>query len=291
MRTLCTLSDNNYILNGLALYDSLVSTNEHFELHYLCLDDIIYNKMLALNLNNIVIWDIKKLLSYDVELLNTKNLLSYKNFCFSLASYFSNFILKYTGNSVYYLDSDLFFYRDLDIIENEIGDKSIGIIKHRHVEKGHFVGAYNVGLVYFKNNDIGIECSERWWRLVIDQNNPYYTRYGTCGDQKYLELFEIFYGQDNVSIIDDNSSHVAPFNFLLYDYSIFDMVNKKIIYLGKEHYITFCHFMQFTPNFNTNTYDATKEPNNQEFIKIPQVRLLYDDYYNKIKESKIKYNI
>jgi hypothetical protein len=55
-----------------------------------------------------------------------------------------------------YIDSDIFFYQDIDIVYQEIGNKSVGIIAHRHNSVGSDRdGAYNVGVVYFKNNEMG----------------------------------------------------------------------------------------------------------------------------------------
>ena len=36
MKNICTLSDINYLLYGITLYESLKSTTENFVLHYLC---------------------------------------------------------------------------------------------------------------------------------------------------------------------------------------------------------------------------------------------------------------
>ena len=47
----CTLSDYNYLLKGLVLYDSLEKHNkEDFRLYYLCLDQKTYDKLKELNL-------------------------------------------------------------------------------------------------------------------------------------------------------------------------------------------------------------------------------------------------
>ena len=290
MRTFCTLSDINYLLKGLTLYESLKRTEKTFNMHYLCLDDFTFDKLKKLNLNNLIVWHISDLLEEDEKLKESKNRLTYSNFCFSLAAYFSNYILKVTKQNVYYLDSDLFFYSNLDVIEKEIGNKSIGIIRHRHVERGHFVGEYNVGLVYFKYDTIGLDCSYRWWGWVINPSNEHYREYGTCGDQKYLELFDFYY-KGRVAVIEEESSHVAPFNFHMVDWSFFNKSNREVMYKGKKHTITFCHFMKFKPHFQFNRYEATNEPHNQKFMNIEPVRFLYDEYFNSSKMTKEKYKL
>lgn len=207
-----------------------------------------------------------------------------------MAAFFSNFLLSNLQTNIYYIDSDLFFYNNIDIIEKEIGDKSIGIIRHRHIERGHYVGEYNVGLVYFKFDEFGLDCSNRWWNWVINPDNEYAKEYGTCGDQKYLELFDVFYN-GKISVIDKLSSHLAPFNFHKVDWTPFQETNRKVIYQNEEQIVTFCHFMKFKPDFTLNSYQPTNEPNNQEFMKIPQVKYLYDEYFSKSKLTKTKYSL
>ena len=121
-----------------------------------------------------------------------------------------------------------------------------------------------------------------------NKSHEYYKEYGTCGDQKYLELFVPKYG-DKLCIIDETVGHGAPFNFQLYDYSSFTSDDKIIIYDNKKQRLSFIHFMKFKPNFNNGTYDATNEPHNQPFMVYPQIKELYDDYYNKSLETNKKY--
>jgi len=289
MRHLCTLSDNNYLLKGLVLYESLIKNAGDFTLHYLCLDDLAYQKLKSLNLENLVIYNLNDYLTTDNELLTTKNELKYDEFCWSLASYFTMKLLN-NLDSVLYCDSDLYFYNDLDTIYDEIGDKSIGLIRHRHTFYGSSVGDFNVGIVYFKNDSIGNESINYWWSLNKTKNHEYYRSHGTCGDQKYLELFLPKYEKE-LCVIDEKLGHGAPFNFHLYDYSNFTDENKEFIYNGKPQKLIFVHFMKFKPNFDKNNYEATNEPNNQEFMKYQQIKSLYDDYFNETIKTYKKYYI
>jgi len=273
------------------MYDSLVNTQGDFVLHYLCLDEDAFNKINDLNLEFIKPYALDSLIKEDVDLQNARSVLSYRDFCFALASYFSKFLLGKNLEGVMYMDSDLFFYNDLDIVYNEIGEKSVGIIRHRHVERGHFVGEYNVGIVYFKNDQDGRFCCTRWWELVSDPSNKYAPVYGTCGDQKYLELFDSFIPKESICVIDEESSHVAPFNFDLYDFTKFSPGDRVVGYKGKIHKITLCHFMKFKPVFESNSYFPTDEPHNQRFMDIPAVKFLYDEYFLSSLDITKKYNL
>ena len=37
MKNICTVSDNNYLIKGLTLYESLKESSKDFILHYLCI--------------------------------------------------------------------------------------------------------------------------------------------------------------------------------------------------------------------------------------------------------------
>jgi hypothetical protein len=51
---------------------------------------------------------------------------------------------------------------------DEIGEKSVGIIRHRHIpENSNTIdGRYNVGIVYFSNDVIGRHCLD-WWHDAV----------------------------------------------------------------------------------------------------------------------------
>lgn len=273
------------------MFDSLERSQSDFRLHYLCLDSQSFDKLKSIGDQRLIPYSLEDILSNDHELASAKNRLQYRDFCFALASYFSKFILSGGADSVLYMDSDLYFYNDLKVVYNEIGEKSVGVIRHRHVERGHFVGEYNVGIVYFKNDEHGNFCCNKWWEWVSDPSNPFSKEYGTCGDQKYLELFDSIIPVESICVIDDESSHLAPFNFHLYDFKDFNAEDRVVWYKGKKHPATFCHFMKFSPDFLNLSYAPTDEPHNQAFMSIEWVRFLYDEYFLSSKNTTLKYNL
>ena len=83
-------------------------------------------------------------------------------------------------------DADVMFYHDIKTMHDAVSQKSVGIILHRHNRVGDYVGGYNVGVIYFKNDDVGYNCL-KWWRdCVMNPTNEWFSEYGNCGDQKYL---------------------------------------------------------------------------------------------------------
>ena len=151
----------------------------------------------------------------------------------------SIFLEKKNAESVMYIDSDIYFYQDPKLVYDEIGDKSVGIIRHRHNTSLSVDGEFNVGIIYFKNDEAGIECL-RWWNdAVLLGTTP---ELSTCGDQKYLEGFVPRFG-DSVCVIDETIAHGAPWNFRLYVYDYIDEGN--VIWGDKVQPLVFNHFSKF----------------------------------------------
>lgn len=289
----CTLSDYNYLLKGLVLYDSLEKyTKEDFILYYLCLDDKTFDILNELNLEKIRPVSLKELEYNSPDLQRIKQQISYKEYCFTLSSYFTWYLLK-TKNieSCLYVDSDIIFYDSLKRVFDTVKDKSIGIITHRHIKDlNHYVGYFNVGIVFFKNNIKGMESLTFWKNLMLDPSNEYSKEYGTCGDQRYLVLlYKMF--EKHVKIIDEDIHYSAPYNFPLYSYEDFKLENKQIGWKGKKDNIVFCHFIKFKIiDFDNNKFQATETiQEEQELFKIPQIKELYNEYFQLNKECLKKY--
>lgn len=286
----CTLSDYNYLLKGLVLYDSLIKyTKEDFVLYYLCLDQKTFDKLNELKLEKIRPINLKDL-EYGSPLQVVKKQVTYQNYCFTLSSYFIWYLLKnYNLKDILYIDSDIVFYDSLKRVFDTVKNSSIGIIRHRHVPYGHWVGAYNVGIVYFRNDERGMECVKFWRDLMLNPNNRYSKEYGTTGDQKYLELLYLQY-KDDIKIIDESIQYAAPYNLDLFNFLNFNINNKKVKWENIDDKLIFCHFIKFTPYFNIDKYKAVETQ--QEWDKLSQinaVKQLYDEYYQLNKEIYSKY--
>jgi hypothetical protein len=288
MKNICTVSDNNYLIKGLTLYESLKESSKDFILHYLCIDDTSFNKLIQFESETLKVCNINKLLNDDSNLLNLKNT-NYQYFCWSLASYFSNFLMKKNNESILYIDSDILLYDDVEVILNAIDNKDIGIFRHRQFNlsidtpEGH----YNVGIVYFKNSDIGKQVLNWWADAVLFKKYPILS---TCGDQKYLDEFPRMC--ENI-FIDGELAHGAPWQWQLYNFDNYKN-DGTIIWEGKKQKLIFSHFSQFNYNLENDTY----LPSSQHHIYTPLtmytnnegLKIIYDDYFDKIKKTNFKYN-
>ena len=136
-----------------------------------------------------------------------------------------------------YIDSDILLYDDVEVILNAIDNKDVGIFRHRQFNlsidtpEGH----YNVGIVYFKNSDIGKQVLNWWADAVLFKKYPILS---TCGDQKYLDEFPRMC--ENIFIDGELAHHI------------------------------------YTP--------LTMYTNNEG------LKIIYDDYFDKIKKTNFKYN-
>tara|TARA_R110002020_G_scaffold78506_6_gene197427 strand:- start:307 stop:1221 length:915 start_codon:yes stop_codon:yes gene_type:complete len=300
LKRFCTTSDINFLHRGLALYESLKKHNNDFELFYLCSDDESYNKLTGLSLDGVVPIHLDELLAKDESLKKARdNEPSYEainvgdktncdpkkvQFFWCLSSYFTWYVLDLEdSDSVLYVDPDLYFYHDWQLIYDEVGSKSIGLVRHR-IPYAPAVGEFNVGIVYFKKDISGYSCATFWKDCLLDVKNKYYDTHGMCGDQKYLELFAPLSGEDNVCIIDKQVGHLAPWNLAYHRYA-----DEKIVWNHQVQDVVYYHFSDFKANFDEDYYEIgprhgfTKELTSQ----MPKlIQNLCEEYYQSLKKTK-----
>jgi hypothetical protein len=292
MKYFCTLSDKNYACQGIALLKSLRRHAGNFVLYYLCLDGETRDMVERSGGADVVAMNIEELEKSDPQIAacrdrpemtqpGTETVLdSYSQFCWALTPCWTNYLLdRVIGQGgISYLDSDLFFRQPLEPIFWAMDDKSVGIFKHRHLTSAHPSGEFNVGMVCFCGDEVSKKCA-RWWRGVsLNPKNPWAAKYGTCGDQKYLELFALLFGQDNIAFLDDTIGHGAPWNFSLYQYD-----GDYIIWNGKRQLLVFNHFSHFVPDFEHDTYKVAHGNEWGDCVVDPQVRKWYDEYFVEVK--------
>jgi len=270
MRHFCTISDKNYLAKGMALHRSLCITNNitnsDFILHYLCLDNYTYKLLSQKQFYGRKPYKLK-----DIGAPSKKKFSTYTEFCYTMASYFTNWIMENINPpDISYLDADLYFYQDYECIFDEIKNKSIGIIEHR-IPVYSNVGKYNVGIVYFKNDRYGKMCLKRWRDLLLNPKNKYAKEYGCCGDQKYLELFVKWY-KSKVHII--NCGHGAWWNNRFYKFD-----EPDIIWNEKRQKLIFIHFSKFELNGTTYKHNEMVAMSNE-------LKKYYDNYYKIIKNNE-----
>ena len=294
MKNFCTVADSNFCDRVWALNHSLLKHSSNYTLHVLSLDKKAKEafSLDSWKNSNIKVYYIEDLKNLDSHLKScSRNPPSYEalnvgqsdaekatklQFLWSLSSYFSWFCLeKLNCEDIMFIDADIFFFGNWERIYDNLANTSVGIVEHR-CPYSAANGKYNVGIVYFKNDFDGYKCLTWWRNCLLFTDNDYYSTHGMCGDQKYLELFEKLF--DNVTILDDFIGHLAPWNYNFHEYK-----DNRIIWKDREQELTYCHFSNFNPDYENNTYVAARR---HGFVNIDDkfVKRLYDEYFEVLRK-------
>jgi hypothetical protein len=220
MEVFCTYFDSNYISRFLPMYWSLCrSTSGRISIHALCLDKVSENALLMLELPDVEATSLQELEEWDERLLVAKGNRSRFEYYFTLTAAFPLYIMGRSDLSIEritYLDSDLFFFSNIDPIYRELGDSSIAIIPHRFPERLADLstrGRYNVGFEVFRNDSSGNRCLREWFCRCLEWC---YDRIedGKYADQGYLDSWPERY--DGVHVVQHKGANVAPWNLEQY---------------------------------------------------------------------------
>lgn len=266
MRHITTLSDFNYLSQGLALLQSLEKSSVPYTVHYLCLDDKTFEYLQASDNKNVIPY----LYSWiGLEELRESN---YPDYCYTLASYFTRLIVvnELNMDSICYIDSDVFFQKDIGFLYKALGDAEVGIFSHLQFTKemNRSEGLYNCGVVYFAGVN-GFRVLD-WWANAVLAKEP--KNLATCGDQRFLEMFPKL--SDKVSI--DCVKHGAQWEWQMLD-------------IDELKGLCFVHFSKF--KWNEQNYEPSTQhqiyTSNETVMKTPELKAIFDNYYSVVKSFKI----
>ncbi|OHA26500.1 MAG: hypothetical protein A3C06_02900 [Candidatus Taylorbacteria bacterium RIFCSPHIGHO2_02_FULL_46_13] len=236
----CTLFDKGFLIKGLALHHSLSTHIGKFTLWILCMDDLTYQTLEKLRLQNVQLITLKEF--EDDELKEIKKTRSQRKYFFTISPSLPLYILTYKNvEHITYLDADLYFFSSPEIIYKEMGAHSIMIIPHNLVAtrkaKEKEVGTYNVGMLIFRNDTYALECLH-WWRMQCNLYCDDTERPGHYDDQGYLDYFEEKF--KGVYILKNRGANVAPWN--IQGMPIY--TKEKEVYVGPDK-LVFFHFSGF----------------------------------------------
>ena len=243
MQNYCTLFNTNYLTRALVMYDSMVAAKSNFHLYIFAFDDTVHdffkNKYLR---NNVTVISLSEL--EDPELLKVKPTRSAGEYCWtSTSSVILYAIEKFQLPSCTYIDADLYFYSNPNILIEEMGDKSILLTEHRftkeYLDKLEN-GIYCVQFMTFKNNEQGLKAL-RWWRAACLDWCYARSEDGKFGDQKYLDDWLIKF--EGVHVLQNMGGGVAPWNVQQYSFfKIQDLVEGVVNKNDENFTLVFFHF-------------------------------------------------
>jgi hypothetical protein len=235
----CTYFDSNFLVRGLALYESLVAHVDDFRLYVLCFDDEAYAFLKQRRHARIVPISQEEFEAGDDDLVGCKASRSRIEYFFTCTPSLPLYILdNYNGiDLITYLDADLFFFSSPQPIFQEFSEHSILIIGHRFSDNNKYFerfGKYNVGFLSFRNDEFGRKCLE-WWRnkcieWCFDREED-----GRFADQKYLDDWPERF--EKVCDLRYKGANLAPWNIDNYK------INKQDAYVYvDEDRLVFFHF-------------------------------------------------
>ena len=260
MMNFCTLFDSNYLTRGLAMYESLKAHCSNFHLYIFPFDDICYEILSKLDLEDVTLVSLKEF--EDEKLLSIKSDRTRGEYCWTATSSTIFYVLtKFGLDHCTYLDADLYFYSSPEILLDEARDKSILITDHRYSDqynRAYDCGKYCVQFVYFKNNQNGMNAL-KWWRDECIKWCYNRQEDGKFGDQKYLDdwpsrfnevhelehlgggvapwnvqQYNIIRGEENITIIDKKSQKSYPLVFYHFHELKFIERDIKVLLCGYE---------------------------------------------------------
>lgn len=210
----CTLFDSNYLLKGLALYESLRAHVPDARLTVYAFDTVAAELLQALALPGLEVVPLRDLERADPELRSVKDDRTVGEYCWTAtpALPLNIFDRRPDLDAVTYVDADLWFFSDPAPLFSEMGDASVLMTPHRFSRQyrgQEKAGHFNVQFLRFVRDERGLAVL-RWWHDRCVEWCYARLEDGRFGDQKYLDEWpERFEG---VHVLEHHGGGLAPWN-------------------------------------------------------------------------------
>lgn len=237
----CTLFNSNYAARGLLMYESLKKTCTDFHLYIFAFDNELYNYLQLQNLSCVTVISLDEF--EDERLLNVKNERSSREYCWTCESLTIQYCLRhYDINHCTYLDADMYFYSNPQVLLDEMGDNDVLLTEHRYTQSEDILygGRFCVQFMTFRNTTNGRMILDWWCDRCLEWCGENHEN-GLFGDQMYLEDWpERFSG---IHILQHLGGGVAPWNMQQYTFFRENSVLKgEKIDDGQIFNVIFFHF-------------------------------------------------
>lgn len=207
----CTLFDSHYLTRGIAMLESLHKHCRDYHLFILAFDDIAYKTLKQLSYPDVTLIAMEDF--EDEALLLAKQDRTRGEYCWTCTPSLILYCIKSFNLPICtYLDADLYFFDDPNLLIDEMQSNSILLTSHNYAPQYNqesTSGIYCVQFMSFKSTPNGLKAL-KWWR---DRCNEWcYARFeeGKFGDQKYLDdWLDRFEG---VHVLENLRGGLAPWN-------------------------------------------------------------------------------
>ena len=286
MLNFCTLFNANYLARGLALYYSLEETCPAFHLYVFAFDDESYTY-----LKNAPLPHLTPISLHDFEnpvLLGVKPTRSMAEYCWTCTPFTILYCIDtFQLPSCTYLDADMIFYSNPQVLIEEMGDKSVLISEHRYpkiYDQSWYSGIYCVQFMCFKNDGPGLHVLN-WWKDRCAEWCYARSEDGKFGDQKYLDDWTTRF--NCVHVMQHLGGGVAPWNLVSYTFynsggSIFLSKKKE----SEKHPLVFFHFHGL--KFYTDNKVLLAGPLYE--IRLQEKQLFYSPYVKNLLRIAVTVN-
>lgn len=275
----CTLFDSNYLDKGLALYRSLETVSNDYTLYIFCFDDVSHDVLSKMKLPHVIL-----IHHSDIEtpqLLKLKAERSKAEYCWTCTPVIIEYVLDhYEVDSCTYIDADLYFFHDPEILFREIRESGAGIVitEHRFSDSRFGKkwlaksGRYCVEFNYFDQSEEARKALAWWKEKCLEWCYAIYEP-DRMGDQKYLEQFPVRFKK--VHELQHLGGGVAPWN--LNQYELVDGQEDVVLRekkTGKVFQLVFYHFqnIRYLSNKKVNVNSGTWDKKLKKTIYFPYLR-------------------
>jgi len=159
----------------------------------------------------------------DQELIAVKPSRTWAEYCWTTTPSTILYCLQALGwDEVTYLDADLFFFSNPEVLFAEMGSASILLTAHNYTpayDQSKLSGTFCVQFMRFVANDRGLEAAH-WWRSKCLEWCYDRRENGKFGDQAYLEDWTTRF--KGVHVLENQGGGLAPWNISKYQIRISD---------------------------------------------------------------------
>lgn len=281
----CTLFDKNYLDKGLVMMESLIQADESAKIYVLCMDDTVLHCLNQYNDSHICPISFSEFA--DEELLSLKKSRSRGEFCWTCTARIIRYVLeKYNEPLCTYVDADLYFYSNPQVLLDEMKEKNctVQVVPHQFpdTEEGRLqaelYGKNCVQFNTFSNEENSLKLLKEWEASCIEECSD-----ATVGDQMFTSDWGKY---PFVSVSSNRGAGVASWNIYRYKH----VGNKKDFvydrYEHKEYKLVFYHFAQIDYQEKNKVYIICPKLHWNADSKL--IKSLYLDYLKKADSMKYK---
>lgn len=248
MNHYCTYFDRGFLIPGLAMWRSLRRHDAAAALWVLALDDFTAGVLRELRDPELQIVTLAEVERDDLDLVDVRPHRSRVEYYFTLSPCWPRWLFAHHPeiDRLTYVDADMFFFAPPTAVHAAMdrAGASVLITSHRfppwlrHYEQH---GLFNVGLLSFRNDSIGLHCVNAWRDDCLawchDRVEP-----GRYADQKYLESWPGQY-RSAVLVCQHPGVNLAPWNWATHRCVVQD---DGAVLVDGEALVVF-HFARFRP--------------------------------------------